>query len=202
MKRLLLILILTLSFQSWTKADDIRDFQIEGMSIGDSLLEFFDEKEIKNNFIFVENSRKYYAVLVLSEKNNQYQSAVKKLKDYYGMHIYVDPNDKKYIIKGIEAMLDFRNNFSECFNKKEEIEKSIDQLLPNVKKEIKNKPHEYDKSNNSMVYTTYIRINPNSKFYQLKIQCFDWSKEMGFIDHFRLALLTDDVTEDINNTYK
>ena len=115
MKRLLLILILTLSFQSWTKADDIRDFQIEGMSIGDSLLEFFDEKEIKNNFIFVENSRKYYAVLVLSEKNNQYQSAVKKLNDYYGMHIYVDPNDKKYVIKGIEAMLDFRNNFSEIF---------------------------------------------------------------------------------------
>ena len=41
MKRLLLILILTLSFQSLTKADDIRDFEIEGMSIGDSLLEYF-----------------------------------------------------------------------------------------------------------------------------------------------------------------
>jgi len=32
MKRLLLILILTLSFQSWTKADDISDFEIEGVS--------------------------------------------------------------------------------------------------------------------------------------------------------------------------
>ena len=83
------------------------------------------------------------------------------------MHIYVDPNDKKYIIKGIEAMLDFRNNL-ECFNKKEEIEKSIDQLLPNVKKLVKNKPHDYDKSNNSMVYTTYIRINPKGKFISLK----------------------------------
>ena len=41
MKRLLLILILTLSFQSLSKADDIRDFEIEGMSIGDSLLESF-----------------------------------------------------------------------------------------------------------------------------------------------------------------
>ena len=44
MKRLLLILILTLSFQSWTKADDIRDFEIEGMSIGGSVLEFFTKK--------------------------------------------------------------------------------------------------------------------------------------------------------------
>ena len=43
MNRLLLILILTLSFQTLIKADDIRDFEIEGMSIGDSLLEFFFE---------------------------------------------------------------------------------------------------------------------------------------------------------------
>ena len=46
MKRLLLVLILTFSFQTPTKADDIRDFQIEGMSIGDSLLDFFNEEEI------------------------------------------------------------------------------------------------------------------------------------------------------------
>jgi len=30
-------------------ADDISDFQIEGMSIGDSLLDFFSEEEIKQN---------------------------------------------------------------------------------------------------------------------------------------------------------
>ena len=49
MKRLLLILILTFSFQSWTKADDISDFEIEGISIGDSALDFFDESDIKKN---------------------------------------------------------------------------------------------------------------------------------------------------------
>ena len=49
MKRLLLILILTFSFQSLTKADDIRDFEIEGMSIGDSLLDFMSITEIKND---------------------------------------------------------------------------------------------------------------------------------------------------------
>ena len=48
MKKLILILVLTLSLQSWTKADDIRDFEIEGMSIGDSLLDYMSEKEILN----------------------------------------------------------------------------------------------------------------------------------------------------------
>ena len=48
MKKILLILILTFSFQSWAKADDISDFQIEGMSIGDSLLDFMSKKKIDN----------------------------------------------------------------------------------------------------------------------------------------------------------
>ena len=47
MKKLLLIFVLLFSFQSLTKADDIRDFEIEGMSIGDSLLDYFSEEEIK-----------------------------------------------------------------------------------------------------------------------------------------------------------
>ena len=49
MKRLLLILILTLSLQTLVKSDDIRDFQIEGISIGDSALDFFSEDEILKN---------------------------------------------------------------------------------------------------------------------------------------------------------
>ena len=48
MKILLLILILTFGLPSLTKANDIRDFQIEGMSIGDSLLDFFSLEEIKS----------------------------------------------------------------------------------------------------------------------------------------------------------
>ena len=47
MKKFLAILILILTFQTPTQADDIQDFQIEGMSIGDSLLDYFSEEEIK-----------------------------------------------------------------------------------------------------------------------------------------------------------
>jgi hypothetical protein len=46
MKKLFIIIIIFISFQSWTKADDIRDFQIEGMSIGDTLLQFVTNEEI------------------------------------------------------------------------------------------------------------------------------------------------------------
>ena len=43
----LLLILLNLSFQSWTKADDIRDFQIEGFSVGDKLSKAMSKKEIK-----------------------------------------------------------------------------------------------------------------------------------------------------------
>ena len=38
MRIFIALLVLIFSLQSWTKADDIRELQIEGMSIGDSLL--------------------------------------------------------------------------------------------------------------------------------------------------------------------
>ena len=43
---------------SLANADDIRDFQIEGMSIGDSLLDYFSEEQIKNNDAIPYKSKK------------------------------------------------------------------------------------------------------------------------------------------------
>ena len=48
MRLFIAVLVLIFSIQSWTKADNISDFEIEGMSIGDSLLEHFSQKKIKN----------------------------------------------------------------------------------------------------------------------------------------------------------
>ena len=42
MKKLLGILVLGLLLITPSQADDIRDFQIEGMSLGDSLLDYFN----------------------------------------------------------------------------------------------------------------------------------------------------------------
>ena len=48
MRVFIAVLFLIFSFQSVTKAEDIRDFEIEGISIGDSLLDYFSEELIKN----------------------------------------------------------------------------------------------------------------------------------------------------------
>ena len=55
MKKFLAILILIFTLQTPSQADDIRDFQIEGVSLKDSLLDYFSEEEIQkytNNYKF------------------------------------------------------------------------------------------------------------------------------------------------------
>ena len=49
MRIFILALVLIFGLQSWTNADDIGDFQIEGMGIGDSALDFYSKNEIKKN---------------------------------------------------------------------------------------------------------------------------------------------------------
>ena len=52
LKRLSLYLFLILfSHQTPSLGSDIGDFQIEGMSVGDSLSDFFSEEEIKNTLM-------------------------------------------------------------------------------------------------------------------------------------------------------
>ena len=108
MKRLLLILILTFSFQSWTKADDIRDLEIEGMSIGDSLLDFYSEKEIKQSFVYNYTSDKY--------ETAQFLDSVNFIK-YDAVHINFLKADKKMIIQSIQGMKDYNQIKSKLNNK-------------------------------------------------------------------------------------
>ena len=49
MRIFIAVLILIFNLQSWTKADDIKSITIEGISIGDSALDYFSEQDIKQN---------------------------------------------------------------------------------------------------------------------------------------------------------
>ena len=60
MKKILAVLILIFTLPTPSQADDIRDFQIEGMSVGDSLLDYFSEEEINNFDKVLYPNKKFY----------------------------------------------------------------------------------------------------------------------------------------------
>jgi hypothetical protein len=64
MKRLSLYLFLILfTLQTPSQADDINDIEIEGMSIGDSLLKIMSKDEIKSNMDQIYKSKKFSSVI-------------------------------------------------------------------------------------------------------------------------------------------
>ena len=125
MKRLLLILILTFSFQTWIKADDIRDFEIEGISLGDSLLEFYSLQEITEEVInatYYPKSKKMMVVGFNPKEVNLYER--------YEFHI--KKNDKKYIIYSVKGLIDLSIN--DCLDKKKIIVSEIENQINNSKR--------------------------------------------------------------------
>ena len=101
------------SFQTLAKADDIRDFQIEGISVGDSLLDYLNIKEIKENYLNNYHSKSKF-VDINYPKTSTY--------DY--LYIYTKRNDPNYKINLIRGMMNIENKKS-CLKKKNIIEKEM-----------------------------------------------------------------------------
>ena len=124
MKKLSTYLFLVLfSFSVPSFADDISDFQIEGMSIGDSLLDYMSEEEIKENAINVYEDNKF----IVSVYNKSHEI-------YDDVAIEYKPNDKKYKIHGLQGMVYFENDIEGCYKKQDEIEKEISLMFEETKK--------------------------------------------------------------------
>ena len=104
MRIFLLILFLNCNFQSWTKADDIRDFEIEGMSIGDSLLEYFNKKQIENfiNYDDLPSDMQYRIAEI-------YNGQDLNMTNYDAMQFYYKPNDPNFIIQSLSGLIDCGN---------------------------------------------------------------------------------------------
>ena len=178
MKKLLLILILTFSFQTLTKADDIRDFEIEGMSIGDSALDFFSKNKL------VKNKRNWF-------KNKEYSHSefrnLSKFKLYEDVHLNYLSKDKKFIITAIEGLTFFRNKIENCFKKMDEIDLEFIDLFKKTVRGPKEKNRHSDSSVPGKNYVIDIVYDFNNGD-RVVLACYDWSKESGYGDHLRISL--------------
>ena len=175
MKKLYVYLFLVLlSLQTPSQADDIRDFQIEGMSLGDSLLDYFSESEINNKKTFSYKSKKYATV-----------TFEKDLEIYDEILIDLINNDKKFIIHTVSGFLNYENKIDECLKKKKEIVNELIELVN--KKKIDSYMHYYDNSrlnigldvefkSESKSHISDINFDSGDK---MRIWCDDWSDEVS-----------------------
>ena len=184
MKKILAILILIFTLQTPSSADDIRDFQIEGISIGDSLLDYFSKSEIQN----AEKDPYYH-----KDKFIQLEIKTKNSQTYDFLRFTWEQKDNNYKLYGLAGIIDFPNNFNSCIETQKEVIESVEELFPNIKKrEAGKKFSVYDKSKKSYFIETYFEFKDGS---MVRIYCENWSKELtnknGWVDN--LAVIISDI---------
>ena len=161
-----------------SQADDIKDFQIEGISIGDSLLDHMTEKEIKNSETVSNYSSKEYRQINLNIKLSLYDKVSVSFKD----------NDKNYIIQVIMAVNWYKNkNMKDCISLASAIADEASVLFENTQLKKKTFPHPVDKTGKTTSTAFYFMLKDKSN---LRAICVDYSPEqekIGKADHLNVG---------------
>ena len=184
MKRLSLYLFLILfTLQTPSLADDIMDFEIQGLSLGESLLKIYSKNEIEkfiqneNQVNFYPKSKKYFTLATPSQDKNFNQ-----------LNIDLKYLDEKYIIYGVSQYK--RLDINECIKEKEKAAKEIKKLFSSSVVEDKySQKHRGDKSGNSTVHNTEFIFTDGS---YISLSCSEWGTEMkekGYNDNLDVSVL-------------
>ena len=180
MKKLLGIVVLGFLLILSAKADDIRDFEIEGMSIGDSALNFFSKKDLISN-----QKLQWYDTEVFTPIS---ELKLENSKTYESFQIAVKTNDQKYRIESLAGFVFYKNNINECYNEIDNISESIKNLFEEISDSgIQTVKHGYDKSGESTITGKTLTDKTGNV---VVIDCYDWSDKFEWWDQLRITIAT------------
>jgi len=138
MKTLLTLFVLCFSYTLF--ADEVSDFQIERISVGDSLLDYYSKDQILS-----------MGVLEYKKKFNVLNFKINGKYEY--LQFTVKKRDKQYTIYALEGLT--TKKIDKCLSFKKNIVSEISEILGDGKKLIDygKIKHNYDQSGKSYVYS-------------------------------------------------
>ena len=186
----IVLTLFVLLFSSLVMADDISDYEIDGISIGDSLLDYFSYDEIinshKNEY---PGSNKFYDLLISSNANSQFE--------HYNITVKLD--DENFIVHSISGEINFNYQIEKCFEHKKYVLNEIKNAIPNVE------PIEYEwqytklADGKSIAYITDFELSLGS----IRVYCVnssDASKQsLNFPDYFSIEISTNEIINWLTN---
>jgi len=192
--KLLLTLFIVSSYCNFAKSDDIKDFQIEGISIGDSLLKFASEKEIKlsiSNQEYPNNKFTIYEAEKLVQSNNY---------DY--LSVTTKKNDKNYIITSISGSINY-DELDDCLKKKVSIQNEIEKIIDFDEKEEVEYSSSKDKTGKSIIYGIQYYLKPSPSNEAILVNCYHYTKEFGLNRNLSISVNQEEFAYFlINEAYK
>ena len=182
MKTLLTLFVLL--FSSSALAEDISDFQIEGMSIGDSLLDYYSEEEINNATDESYKDRLFITKTMWTKNYNLYDI----------VQLTYKKSDEKKNLHTIVGVIDFPNNINKCKKEMKKIVSELSLLFPNTIKK------DWGKYNMPEGNGHYFPITFDFKdSSRAMIACFDWNKKSGIEDSLKVTLYSSEYSRYLKN---
>ncbi len=180
MRIFILFLVLTLNFQSWVNADDIGDFEIDGIGINTSLLEYLSQSEID---LALKNPTYY--------KNNEFVVIfINKLSQTYDrLQVTFKPNDNTYKIYSIDGVLDFDRNIEKCLEQKKTIIEDLEVMFNDFERIDEDSPFAPDKSGKSKSFGSWFFLKNKGYISISCVQMGDTIRELnGWTDELSISV--------------
>lgn len=181
----ILISLFVLFFSSLSFAEDISDFQIDGISIGDSLLDHLSENKIKRNmndvYNYIEEKKFFTTGFFTNDSNSEYEFIQLTLKF----------NDSNYTVYGVGGNI---TNIikSKCLYKQQEVDKYISNIFKDYERSNPiTASHPADPTNKSTVTQIVYQLNEGVAL----IECYNFSNAVSYPDSFVLSLYSKELNE-------
>ena len=188
MKKILAIIILNICLIFPSQADDIKDFQIEGISILDSLTKFISKEEIlktKKSSQDVYKSDLFYSVTFL--KNDVFN-----LKNFDEIQFHLEKNDSLFKIHALTGAK-YISDKGKCLKEFNNAEKDLDNLFKGAKK-LKKDNYEHS-SKRGFIYKHIVYELNGGK---ISVKCDKWDKDTGIKDSLAFDIYTKKLSNWLN----
>ena len=202
MKKLLILLfsIFLLSSPS-VFADDTSDFSIEGISIGDSLLDYMTEDEILES---IEETKDHY--YHLNEPHKYAQIDLNKgLRTYDWISVlvknnstndYITNKNELFTIKYISGFISFEEKFDDCIIERDKLVAVLSKMFPNANKREFTRSYKPDDSGNSVEDKKIFDLKGKSTVAATCVDLDETYRLKGnFTEGLRVAILPKEIND-------
>ena len=190
-----ILIIFFLFFSSSVFADDLKKFKIEGMSLGDSVIDHFPGRDVVNNI-----TSKYDHLSDEFHVSELYRH--KNFKKYDEVHLVIksDSEDILFPIYAISGNIYYEKDIENCYAEKDKLVKELGTIFKNdietgvVKVKWSHLKHPSDLSGQSDY--------EESKFYFdwgfARITCYDMAAHMEISDALTIDIFFQEVYDWLN----
>lgn len=196
-KTINLAILIALSFFvfSCNQKEYVKDFKVEGIGVGDSLLTYFSEDDIlklQRKADIMGNPIELEGRVYIDSVFENYE-----FETYESIQMYYKIDDKKYIIHGVGGGIFYESNAKKCNEKFYEVKKLLSEqyTTPEITEFLDEKDGREGMGNSKFNEALYNFEDGSS----IKITCKDIDNEVVNVqDYFQLTIFSNEINEHFN----